>query len=298
MKIVKYISFLTLMVIALSTFILPVTALAQEGETEPVLVSEPELADNITLTTEFPKIEAIATGSFQFNIDMSYRGNQERVFDLKATAPSGWDVYIEPQYESGKRISSVTMAQSYSGISKTVKLTATAPSYPVPDPGDYKILLKVTSANVTGSIELTAKITAKYTLQAVPLNQLYNVSATAGKDNIFSIQVTNSGTAPIENITFTSTHPTGWEIKFTPEKMDNLKTVDPQTVDVNIKPAPKTVAGDYMISLNINGKQASADRMDIRVTVKTPTIWGWAGVIIIVIVVVGLFIIFIRFGRR
>ena len=80
--------------------------------------------------------------------------------------------------------------------------------------------------------------------------------------------------------------------------MDTLKTSDPQSVDVNIKPPPKTVAGDYMITINVSGKEATADKMDIRVTVKTPTIWGWVGVIVIVIVVAGLFVIFMRFGRR
>ena len=100
------------------------------------------------------------------------------------------------------------------------------------------------------------------------------------------------------NITFTSTHPDGWEIKFSPDKAETLKTSDQKTIDVNIKPPAKTVAGDYMISLQVSGKQASADKMDIRVTVKTPTIWGWVGVIIIVIVVAGLFVIIMRFGRR
>jgi uncharacterized membrane protein len=46
------------------------------------------------------------------------------------------------------------------------------------------------------------------------------------------------------------------------------------------------------------GKQASADKMVMRVTVETPTIWGWVGVIIIIIVVAGLIGIFMRFGRR
>ena len=66
---------------------------------------------------------------------------------------------------------------------------------------------------------------------------------------------------------------------------------------MDIKPPPKTVAGDYMITLHVSGKQATADKMDVRVTVETPSIWGWVGVIIIVIVVVGLIVVFMRFGR-
>jgi uncharacterized membrane protein len=300
MKMVRFISLLTCLVMAISVLCLPIAALAQDEEPEPTPVAEPEPEpeDSITLSTEFPKLEAIAAGSFQFNVTLNYKGGINRVFDLKTSAPSGWDVYIQPQYESGKRISSISIDSSYSGMSKSITAVVSSPSYPPPDPGEYKVLVEAVSGNVSGSIELAAKITAKYTLSAVPLHELYNTSAQSGKDNIFSIQVTNLGSAQIDNVIFDSTHPEGWEIKYTPDKLDSIKTSDPKVVDVNIKPPPKTVAGDYMITLRVSGKQASADRMDIRVTVKTPTIWGWVGVIIIVIVVAGLFVIFMRFGRR
>ena len=317
MKTVSYISFLTFLVIVLSAFCLPVTALATDNVTsgnvttdngtgaviptptpEPTPEPEPVPVDTITLATEYPKIEAVATGSFEFNVSMTYKGSNERVFDLKASVPSGWEVYIEPTYEAGKRISSITIDGSYSGMSKSVKVTAKGPSYPLPDPGDYKILMQATSTNITGSIELVAKIAAKYALYSIPVNQLYNTNAQAGKDNIYSIQISNTGTASLDNITFSSSHPEGWEIKYTPDKLDILKASDTKTIDVNIKPPPKTVAGDYMISLQISGKQVTAESMSIRVTVKTPTIWGWVGVIIIIAVVVGLFLLIMRFGRR
>jgi uncharacterized membrane protein len=308
MKKVSYISLLAFLVIVLSAFCLPVITFAADNVTSPGSTPtitpapapepEPVPADNITLSTEFPRLEAVATGSFQFNVNMDYKGAKQRVFDLKASVPSGWDVYIEPQYESGKRISSITIDSSFSGMSKPIKVVTSTPSYPPPDPGEYIILLAASSGNVTGSIELVAKITAKYALSAIPANQRYDTTATAGRNNVFSIQVTNLGSAQIDNISFDSTHPEGWEIKFTPEKLDFLKIADPKPADVNIKPPPKTVAGDYMITLRVSGKQASSDKMDIRVTVKTPTIWGWVGVIIILIVVVGLLVIFMRFGRR
>jgi uncharacterized membrane protein len=308
---VRFLSLLTCLVIVLSVLCLPVVSLAQDGATDnvtenvtlpgevtPVAEPEPVPADSVTLTTEFPELEAIATGSYQFSITMNYKGQADRVFDLKTSAPSGWDVYIQPQYEAGKRISSIAIDSSYSGMSKSITAVISTPTYPPPDPGEYKILVEATSGNVSGSIELTAKITAQYKLSAAPTNQLYNTSALSGKDNIFSIQITNLGSAPIDNITFDSTHPDGWEIKYTPDKLDSIKTSDPQSVDVNIKPPPKTVAGFYKITLNVSGKQASADKMDIMVEVKTPTIWGWVAVIIIVIVIAGLFVIFMRFGRR
>jgi uncharacterized repeat protein (TIGR01451 family) len=307
MKMVRFISIITCLVIGLSLMCLSIASYASDNVTAtptpaptitPEPATEPAPADTVTFSTEFPTLDIVATGSFQFNLTLSYYGSTQRVFDLKASVPSGWDVYFQPQYETGKRISSITIDSSYSGTSKQITLTATTPTSPAPDAGDYKILVQATSGNLTGSLQLVARVTAKYGLYVIPVNQLYNTTAQAGKNNVYSIQLSNTGSATLNNLTFTSTHPDGWEIKFTPDKLDALKTTDTITVDVNIKPPPKTVSGDYMITLQVSGKEATAETMDIRVTVNTPTIWGWVGVLIIVVVVVGLFLIIMRFGRR
>jgi uncharacterized membrane protein len=290
MKISRLISILVALVMMVSILCIPGIALAQD-EGQPA-------ADNITLSTQFPKIDAIATGTFQFNVELNYKSSKDRVFDLNATAPQGWDVYITPQYDASKRISSISIKGSYSGTSENLQVTVSPQSWLLPEPGEYKIKLQAVSDNVAGNIELIAKITAKYLLSASPANQYYNTTAKAGQDNTFSVKVTNTGTATIENITFSSDKPDGWEITPKPDKIDLLETLNEKAVDFNIKPPPKTVSGDYMITLTISGKQASADRMLIRVTVETPTVWGWVGVIIILIVVVGLIAIFMRFGRR
>jgi uncharacterized membrane protein len=111
------------------------------------------------------------------------------------------------------------------------------------------------------------------------------------------VEVLNNGSAAIENITFSSDKPSGWTIDFSPEKVDTLDAIGSQTIEVDIKPPSKTIAGDYQITLTANGKQASDD-IDIRVTVETPTIWGWVGVGIIIVVVAGVVFVFMRFSRR
>jgi uncharacterized membrane protein len=77
-----------------------------------------------------------------------------------------------------------------------------------------------------------------------------------------------------------------------------MNAIDEQSVDVSIKPPPKTIAGDYMITLKTSGQQVTAQDVQIRVTVETPTIWGWVGVAIILVVVIGLIFVFMRFSRR
>ncbi len=187
MKIARLISFPLVLVMTLSILCIPGVVLAQ-NETQPAadnttipapspvvlpeLPSEPPPpADNITLSTQFPKIDAIATGTFQFNVDLNYKSSKDRVFDLNVTAPQGWDAFITPQYDTSKRISSMSLKGSYSGTSETLQVTVTPQSYPLPDPGEYTIKLQAVSDNVAGSIDLIAKITAKYLLSASPANQ-------------------------------------------------------------------------------------------------------------------------------
>lgn len=306
MKILRLICFLILPVMMLPALFLPGVALAQdEGisgtdnftPTSPP-VEEPQLPpDTITLSTEYPKLEAIATGSFEFNVKLEYMGQIDRIFDLNVTVPAGWDAYMTPQYDT-VRISSITLEQSFTTTTKNVKVAVSPPTASLAEPGEYKINLEASSDNIVGEIDLIAKITARYELRSAPASQRYDTKAKAGQNNTYSILVGNAGTASIDNITFSSDKPEGWEITFKPDKIDQLNILDAKTIDVNIKPPPKTVAGDYMITLSVSGKQASATGMNIRVTVVTPTIWGWVGVGIIAVVVVGLVLIFMRFGRR
>jgi len=290
MKTLRLISFLILLVMMLPVFFLSGVALAQD-EASPI-------TENIALTTEYPKLEAIATGSFEFYVKLEYQGQIDSIFDLNVTVPAGWDAYITPQYDT-KRISSITLEKSsFTATTKSIKIAASPPVQPLADPGEYKIKVEATSGTIVGEINLIAKITARYELRSAPASQRYNTKAKSGQNNTYSIIVGNTGTASIDNITFSSDKPEGWEITFKPEKIDQLNILDPKTIDINIKPPPKTVAGDYMITLRVSGKQAYATSMDIRVTVTTPTIWGWVGVGIIAVVVVGLVVIFMRFGRR
>jgi uncharacterized membrane protein len=292
MKISRIISILLLAVL-LSAFILPGIVSAQDEET-----SNP---DKVSLTTDYPSIQGQATDTFNYNIVVHYTSNTTRVFDLHPTAPTGWNVYVTPQYDSTK-ITSVSAEQAPFGGTKSIKLVATPPVYPYAPPGAYTLSLQVVSEELEASIEVTANILPKGTLTASPANQsgLYNTHARSGKENIYSIDVANTGTSAVKNITFTTSNkPDGWDVTFNPDNIESLDVGDSKTVDVNIKPPSDTASGDYMLTLRATGDESTTSpSMDVRVIVQTSTIWGWVGVIIIIIVIIGLFTIFMRFGRR
>jgi uncharacterized membrane protein len=277
--------------VILVAFCLPGLALAQDGE------EEPQIEEKVSLRALYPKVESIAGGTFEYNVEIRYIGMADKVFDIKFTPPKGWEIYMTPRYEKEKKISSVSI-KPLIGSGDEYRVVATAPFWPLPDPGEYTIVMEAISGTLSASTELIAEVTAKYILQTVPANERYDTKAKAGEESIFSIVVQNLSTDVVENIQFTSSKPEGWEIKFEPEKIETIDAFSKQDVDVIIKPPPKAVAGDYVISFRASGKQTSADEVNVRVTVKTPTIWGWIGVAIIVVVVIGLVFVFMRFSRR
>jgi uncharacterized membrane protein len=285
---------LSLLLVSLLVISPAVAVLAQEGEEiEP----PPEL---LTMTATYSKIEAIAGAGFEFEATLEYTGGTEaRSFDLSATGPQDWTLYITPTYPTDKQILDIRLepSLSYQPVLTKILIHVSPPYWLMPEPGEYPITVEATSGDVTGTIKFTAVVTSTYIMVLAPTEELYNTTATAGRDNYFSMEVKNTGSAAVDDINFSTTKPTGWTVEFSPEKIDTLTAQNSQTVEVNIKPPDKTIAGDYQITLKAKGKQISDD-MDIRVSVETPTIWGWVGVAIIVVVIAGLIYIFMRFSRR
>jgi len=118
------------------------------------------------------------------------------------------------------------------------------------------------------------------------------------RGEFFSVEGENSGSAPVDDVILSAEAPEDWEIEFTPSTIDSITADGGQAVEVNIRPAARAIAGDYYISLRAEGSQTSAERIDIRVSVRTPTVWGWVGVIIILAAIAGVIYIFMRFSRR
>jgi len=285
MKMTRMIFGLYLLLVSL-LFISPPAVLAQ-GETPP--------PEKIELTAAYSKLEGTSGTSFEFEVQLSYQGAEARVFALVATGPKDWVVYITPSYPKDKKIMDIRLEPMAYG--EKINVVAAPPFWLMSEPGEYQITLEATSGEIKGSIRLTAVVTARYEMSLTTPDERLNTTATAGKDNYFSVVVANEGSAAIDNITFSSDKPSGWTIEFTPTKIDSLDTSGSQTVEVNIKPPPKTIAGDYEITITANGKQTKGD-IKIRVTVETPTVWGWVGVIIILLVIAGVGFVFVRFSRR
>jgi uncharacterized membrane protein len=258
--------------------------------------------EEITLSCQYPVLSSYAGTYFTYSIDLQYKGGKEpRVFDLRAKVPAGFNCSIAPGYAEGTEIAAIRLDPQKT-YPDTIKVTVRPYVWLVPEPGEYPVTVEVSSGTIKNSIELKAIVTAKYDLGLEPSTGRLNTSATAGKDNYFIISITNTGSADLEKVNFSSKitgNPTGWSITFAPEKLDVLPVGGTREIQVNIKPAQKTIAGDYMITMSAEPESKYAfGSLDIRLTVLTPTIWGWVGVGIVVLVIAGLAVMFMRLGRR
>ncbi len=280
----------------------PGVVLLEQGEPpaeEPELEEKPE--QKIEFETKYPMLSGPADTTFEFEVKLSYIGGEEATaFELSVEGPQGWLAYVcESTYQKDKEISSIRLEPE--PRTETVGVIAMAPFWLYPEPGEYTIKLIATSENVTGSIDLMAKITARYDFYVATKleGSRLNVKATSGKDSYLPLEVTNTGTADLNKVTFSSSKPQGWSVTFNPEKVESLSAGDSQEVEVTIKPPAKTIAGDYMIVLKFSGDPSShANDLDIRGTVGTSTKWGLIGVGIVIAIIAGLAVTFTRMGRR
>jgi uncharacterized membrane protein len=253
------------------------------------------------LTTDYPKIEVVSGAQVSFRVTLTYTNTSEgakpKEFDLIAIVPNNWTGYVSSS--SGTQIASINLdpAAMYGTI---VTVYATPSYYLPPGPGAYKVTLQATSGDIKSSIDLTAVVTTQYALSMVPSGStpVYSTTATAGKDKLYSITLQNTGSAAIDSISLSSSAPQDWVIAFPKDKIDSMAANSQQILDVKIKPAGKAISGDYMITLTASGKQATAQDLQVRVTVVTSSIWGWVGIAVIIIVIAGLAYVFMRFSRR
>jgi len=252
--------------------------------------------DKLELISSFPKME-ITGQTVEFSVRLRWWGSEDRVFDLSATGPKDWQISFKPSY-ADTVITAISLEPGKTEYPETIKVIVVPRFQRMPEPGDFKITVEASSGEVKDTIELIATWPGVADLELVPTLERYNTSATAGKDNYFSIDVMNYGTLTLENIAFDSYKPDEWTIDYSPARIASLAAGDFITVDVNIKPPPKAVAGDYSITLRASGEQIPAELLKVRVTVERPSIWGWAGVGIIVLVIAGLAFVVMRFSRR
>lgn len=243
------------------------------------------------MTTDYPVLSGTSSTSFQFRVSLTNNGAQERSYSLGAQAPPGWQVTFSPAYDS-KQIASLSLKP---GKSQDLDVTVKPPQNV--KEGTYNIPIQAISGSSKAGVVLKVNITGTYSLELTTPSGRLNADAIAGKESPVTMVVRNTGSADLANITFAANAASGWAVTFKPEKIDMLPAGASQQVTAFIKPSPKAIAGDYVVRLTASTQETSGSA-DLRVSVRTSTLWGLVGVILVLGVISAVGRTFRKYGRR
>jgi len=248
-------------------------------------------AAELAITTSYPVLRGPSDAQFEFSLDVQNKGDVDRTFDLAAQFPDKWEVTFKPGYES-KQISSLRIK---AGSNQTVAVQVTPQKEA--QAGEYPVLVRVSSGEARTEVPLKVVLTGIYKLDAGTATGLMSTEAVTGEPTTVSLMVRNTGSAVNRNISFSSFKPENWKVEFKPEKLDALEPGAMKQVEATITPAAQALVGDYSVGLSVDGEKANKT-VEMRVTVRAPTAWGWIGVGLIAVVIGGMGGLFVWLGRR
>jgi uncharacterized membrane protein len=247
--------------------------------------------DDIQINTSYPVLRGQTDANFEFSLDVNNKAEVDRTFNLSAVGPEKWEIGFKPAYEA-KQISSLRIK---GGQNQAVAVGIT-PAKDAP-PGEYPVLVKVNAGEKKAEAKLMVVLTGIYKIDAGTPTGNLSLEAVPGKVSNFSVFVKNTGSALNKSITFSSFKPENWSVDFKPEKIENLEPGGLKQVEVSVKPNVQALVGDYSVGVLVNGEK-SDKTVEMRVTVKASTAWGWIGIALILLVIAGLASLFVWMGRR
>jgi len=246
----------------------------------------------VKLTSQYPVLSTGSGQTLKFTVDLKNETNKPLTTALAAQAPPGWNVRFKPQF-GDQQISSIQLKES---ASETLSVEIDTPSKA--EAKEQPVTVTARSGAFEASATIKVSLKGSQDLKMGSLAGTLNASLTAGKKNPIDFVVGNAGTAPIRNLSFVTKKPSDkWTVEFKPDKIDALDPGQVREIKMEILAPDRTIAGDYLLTLTANSPEVTKS-VEFRVTVSTPTIWGWIGFGIVGLVVLGLAVVFFRLGRR
>jgi uncharacterized membrane protein len=258
------------------------------------------LALGVNLRASFSDIEIVSTftdvtvqaGSvITYPLRVRNNGESDDQLTLNVvSAPENWDaVFMSGSIE----ISSFYLpADDYEDLNLVVDPPSNV------ETGDYSLVIQAESAEGTMSeeIELKATVVGSHDVE-LELSTLYT-TITIGDSVEFSVEVTNAGLSPLTFLYLEATVPSDWDVTVSPSQLASLAPKTSATFTISAETPSDTVAGDYIVTLQVLSDQAESEEADLRVTAQASTSWGFLGIGLAVIAVIGLALVFTRFKRR
>ena len=250
------------------------------------------LPPKLILKPKLPSLIGTAKTAFEFQFNVSNPSDRDLIVKLAAQAPRGFQTTFMEAYGS-QEIASIPIE---AGKDKDLKVKVQPPSQT--QAGSYPVAVQVSSEDATADASMTMQITGQSQLKLSGEDGRLSTAAVAGTATPVALVLSNDGSAPAKDISLTASPPSDWKISFQPDKVAALGPGEKLSVQAQLTPSSKAVAGDYMTSFRASGDGGDAGSADIRVTVSTSTLWGIVGVGIVAIALLIAVGAVARFGRR
>ena len=240
-------------------------------------------------TTDQPNMQGSSTSTFTFNATLKNQTADQQLYALMANAPRGWNVVFKPNYKQA------TSAQVEANSSQNVSIDINPPANV--EAGSYKIPVRAATGTTSAELELEVVITGSFQMELTTPQGLLSADVTAGDSKRIELEVKNTGSSLLKDIQLSANKPVDWEVAFEPSKIDMLKAGEAKTVTAILKASKKAIPGDYVTTMMAKTPEVNADAQ-FRIAVKTPMIWGWVGVLIILATIGAVYFLFRKYGRR
>lgn len=241
------------------------------------------------LTTRQSNLQGSSTSNFTYEAQLRNLTADNQVYALNASTPQGWVVTFNCEY---KQVSSLSIDANHN---KILNITVIPPLET--KAGTYNLSVSAVAPTTSATLDLQTSITGNYSMVLTTPTGLLSDNISEGEEKKIKLLVKNTGSAELNNIKLTSSSPANWEVTFDPKIVDKVEPGESADVWAIIKVARKAIVGDYITRFEANSHGINA-KADFRVSVKTPLFLGWAGILIILIVILGVFYLFQRYGRR
>jgi uncharacterized repeat protein (TIGR01451 family) len=250
-----------------------------------------ELPAKLTVTSKLPSLRGSPKSNFEYTLTIKNDSGRNLVASFAAEAPPNFETSFTEAYGS-QELSSIPIE---AGQSKDIKLKVRAPG--TIGAGHFPVKVTVNAEDASANVDLALDVVGQPQLQVSGRDGLLSARAVAAQQSSFPIVVTNTGTAPADNIKLTASAPSGWKVTFDPATIDRLVPGKDAEVQALVTPSDKSLAGDYMVSVRANSRGENASSQ-FRITVNTSTVWGMAGAGVIGIALLLMLGAVARFGRR
>ncbi len=265
---------------------------AEAGFNLPIDISVGNaLPARLDLTSELPTLRGSPNSKFEFKVKVKNEGGSDATVRLDAATPPGFQAKFTEEYGSQE----LTSFPLKSGDEKTISAKIDPPQSV--QAGSYPIEVHATTGKTEAAVKLTMEVTGQPKLTVSGTGDRLSTQAYAGETTPVDVVLTNTGTAPARNIKLAASTPSGWAVNFAPAAINSLGPGANQTVKADFTPAAKAIAGDYMVTVSANGEGVSSSS-DFRTTVRTSTMWGIVGVLVIAAALIVLVLAVVRYGRR